>query len=252
MILRAAPGVAIVSLITQVAALHGLAVADAVAPSDVRAIHVAAAGSDATCVTCHRLPADASHPVGVVPSMPIPPAYPLDAAGRTTCLTCHVLPGTGDAVMSSYLRGGPRGTQTCGDCHTGITARTFHTASLDTAHAGPRYREHAGVAIAGIDVESLSCLGCHDGANAPSGESQLHRGNSEIVEAAGLHPIGVDYRAATVRDRALVPEATLHESVRLYGGTVGCGSCHSPFSSRPHQLVIDNAGSALCRQCHRI
>jgi predicted CXXCH cytochrome family protein len=72
------------------------------------------------CSGCHKL-LGSSHPVGIKPSMTIPPDLPLDDRRMMTCTTCHdphaeyVNRRTGEKTM--YLRRPEPGKQFCMACH---------------------------------------------------------------------------------------------------------------------------------------
>ena len=103
-----------------------------------------------------------------------------------------------------------------------------------------------------IDVESRGCLGCHDGSVATGGET-MGGGDWDHGGDIGLtHPIGINYAERALKNQGLASVAELNPAIRLPGGMVGCGSCHDSFSTSKHQLVMENVGSALCLQCHRM
>ena len=76
------------------------------------------------------------------------------------------------------------------------------------------------------------------------------------VVADRSHPVGVTYpisgalarpgkKAPSVRDLAMVDPR-----IRLFGGKIGCGTCHDFYSTIPKFLVLDTRGGRLCRACH--
>ena len=66
------------------------------------------------------------------------------------------------------------------------------------------------------------------------------------------HPVGVRYRRDAGRRSGspLVPLDAVDPRIRLFDDRVGCGSCHSPYSTRDDQLVMSNERSRLCLSCH--
>lgn len=92
---------------------------------------------------------------------------------------------------------------------------------------------------------------CHDGSAGPDAGSHPLAFGAGMSETSSEHPVGVflretertrggDFRIATNPD----------ERIRLFGGKVGCGSCHSVYSPEPADLVMSNRGSRLCLSCH--
>ena len=211
------------------------------------------------CLDCHARPDSTSHPVGMVPSMKVPEDLHLDWRGRLSCASCHDVHqqgADGHARYPALLRRPQGGRPFCAACHRTIgtpNARILHSMMKATAH-GKAQLVQAGDQAGPIDEESRGCLGCHDGSVAAGGDTRVAQGG--VWEHGGdvgiTHPIGIRYALAALKNQALIPAAELNAAIRLPGGMVGCGSCHDSFSTSKHQLVMDNAGSSLCLQCHRM
>lgn len=209
---------------------------------------------DRLCKECHDRAENVSHPVGMTPSMRVPEDLHLDWQGRLTCASCHDIHQ--QQAYPYKLRRPQAGRPFCEACHRSIgdtRAPLTHSMITDSAHGKPRFRETGSRSLP-IDQESMECLGCHDGSIAGLAESTIRgEGVWEHGENIGLtHPIGVDYVLASATDHSLAPVGSLNPAVRLYSGKVGCGSCHSAYSKLPKLLVLDNRGSNLCLQCHRV
>jgi len=224
---------------------------------------------DRPCEHCHDMTPDISHPVGMRPTMVVPAAFPLDAAGRMACTTCHDVTmarpaqGPGDPSM---LRGAARGSELCGACHADtrtLESRLSHALMIGRAHGGDAPAStssaKATASTLPVDSQSLACMECHDGSLAPSddvavGGWQGAASGSSVPGPAGLglsHPVGADYARLAINHRGLQPVAVLASgAVRLVEGRVGCTSCHSPFSTHAKLLVMTNTRSQLCLTCH--
>jgi len=211
------------------------------------------------CLDCHARADSTSHPVGMVPSMKVPEDLHLDYRGRLSCATCHDVHqqgADGHARYPALLRRPQAGRPFCAACHRTIgapNARILHSMMNASAHGKAQLLQTA-EQPGPIDDESRGCLGCHDGSVATGGETMAPKGG--VWEHGGdigiTHPIGIRYAQSAARNTALVPVAELSRAIRLPGGMVGCGSCHDAFSTAKHQLVLDNTGSSLCMQCHRM
>ena len=67
---------------------------------------------DELCLNCHP-PTSADHPVGVIPSGPIPTDLPLSSDGKIICLTCHNSHDGGDTPAGQRMPA----DQLCLTCH---------------------------------------------------------------------------------------------------------------------------------------
>lgn len=202
------------------------------------------------CAKCHRRGLTAaSHPVNIKPEISRVPADMPLTDGRLTCNTCHNVHKdryTAFGEKSYYLRRPPGGREFCISCHEENPIATGHGAMLDVAHMARKYRvtdENQP-----LDGLSLQCIGCHDGTIASNAEYTIGGGYWKHLD--GAHPIGVDYGMSRMKAGGLTPPARLDGRIRLFNGRLGCGTCHSPYSGLPGQLVMDNTNSRLCSECH--
>jgi predicted CXXCH cytochrome family protein len=206
------------------------------------------------CIDCHAFSKEFSHPVGVIPSFGLPTGLPLEQ-GRVTCTTCHEDPGRSSGE-APYLRARLQGGDACAPCHgsqgaskAGPHSRAGLPAHLPSEAFNSRPIKRA--SNSGLDDASRTCLACHDGAVAVEAGAHL------VASARGLdqtrdHPVGVRYQSRSGRESEieLHPVVRLDRRVRLFEGTVGCGSCHSVYSNVSDHLVIANDQSRLCLTCH--
>jgi predicted CXXCH cytochrome family protein len=216
-------------------------------------------GSTNRCISCHRLDPLHSHPVEVAPSMAVPAELPLEM-GRITCLTCHLDGGPAAHARSSQLHDGmirsADSRSLCAQCHTSVAAtpQAMHPLALGKAHLKSQSRTGSvSLASQGLDAETRTCMGCHDGMIAREGEA----GMGFAADTSRDHPIGVAYadsrmaRGLPRSDVPLKPIIGVDPRIRLFDGQIGCGSCHSLYSGQKKLLVMSNLGSKLCLSCHR-
>ncbi|MCP3902440.1 MAG: hypothetical protein GY715_02295 [Planctomycetes bacterium] len=206
------------------------------------------------CQQCHQVEPDFSHPVGFVPSRPLPPEFPTPD-GRLECVTCHETPAEWvgqEMTQHGRLRGPRRAPALCHRCHDARSARDGHAAThLAKAHLlwpDDRARDDGADAFGGFDAESTVCLGCHDGTVAGAGFGPA----GGAYHGRGSHPIDVAYGRQGRRPEydGLRHPTLLDPRVRLFDDRIGCGSCHSPYSDRDSLLVMTNDRSTLCLSCH--
>ncbi len=204
------------------------------------------------CERCHKGLTDLSHPVDVVAKMKVPGNLPLDR-GSVTCVTCHFVHKEG--YGSSHLRSRARGEGFCVLCH-GEMEEEKHQTVLGSVHLKDMdvNGKQAPQADFVLDPLSLRCLECHDAVYAGDVmvESRVemelrHRGN--IIGQS--HPVGVSYYDAKRKYHGAYRDVSdLPPEIRLFDGTVGCGTCHNPYSKNHADLVMSNEKSALCLACH--
>lgn len=205
------------------------------------------------CRKCHRRGMrTASHPVDIRPeTVRIPRDMPLKK-GKLTCNTCHNVHGkryTAFAEKSNYLRRTAKGRDFCAACHKVDPLEFSHIAQLATAHMARKYRVTN--PNQPLDPVSINCIGCHDGTLGREVDYVIADGEGFYDHNSGSHPVGVDYRRSRMEGGGLAPVSQLKKkNIRLFGGRIGCGTCHDPYSKLPGQLVMSNIGSKLCLECH--
>lgn len=204
------------------------------------------------CNYCHGKDRALSHIVGIKPSMEMPQDFHLDKDGVLTCGTCHDIHMSRiDAATSNrtyLLRRNVSGRQFCNVCHNDPdeivdTKRTStHANLMDSAHFGYYTSEYYS-----IDKVSLLCIGCHEGGTG-AGVPVITKKSHPIGEG---HRIGMNYTKVQRKKAGLLrsPRA-LSSEIMMFGGRVGCTSCHNPFKLGKHQLNISNEESKLCLECH--
>ena len=197
------------------------------------------------------------HPFNVRPTFTVPADLPLSPEGEITCATCHNIHSpvmTPSGTKSYFLRRiGPR-RQFCEACHKGGVGTGSHRAALGEAHFSSKYIVTDSSRL--VDPMSRECISCHDGTFSTSVTVAVGRwrhGREFIKFDEGEHPIGMDYEQARTRAGGksdLRPIDTVDPRIRFFGGKVGCGSCHDPYSTIEKKLVMSDRGSRLCFACH--
>ena len=202
------------------------------------------------CEDCHRkVTRKGSHPVEQVPQLVTVPADLPLTNGKITCNTCHNIHGkrfSSFGQKTYFLRRAAIGREFCMSCHETRRSLDKHIDVIAIAHEGNRYSVVDDSKP--LDPMSLECIGCHDGSMAKAVSFGL--GQGVWNHNSGIHPIGVEYRESRMRKGGLIPLSMLDKKIRLFGGRIGCGTCHDLYSKLPAKLCKSNAGSALCLSCH--
>ncbi|MHB1155660.1 MAG: cytochrome c3 family protein [Phycisphaerales bacterium] len=236
--------------------------------------------TDADCNGCHTTQAGYSHPVNVKPPMAVPSHLPL-VAGRVACITCH---DNSSAAAHAQARQShtpllrqSTAANFCTQCHNpgdsshSAGRASMHGAMLGKAHLRkPAYvKQFAPLPAARsdfastfgnsiLDAASQSCLTCHDGSLAADVSTGSGAGSvfNSSFNAARDHPMGMTYPTRpqiTTSSGGFAPFrpfASLDPRITLIDNKIGCLSCHSPYSTEDHLLVMPNTRSALCLACH--
>ena len=211
------------------------------------------------CKKCHEevFSRELTHPFSVRPRLAkIPKDLPLSPSGEITCATCHKMHGsrlTASGTKSNYLRQTDPGKPFCKICHNGGRPTDSHQAAFKLAHF--KGQNIVIVSSEKIDPISKNCLSCHDGSFSISiAVSETGQNGCSFVGINNRpHPIGVNYEEARSRpgsNAELRPLAAIDRRLRLFNGSVGCGTCHNPYSAVEEKLVMSDSRSGLCCSCH--
>ena len=180
----------------------------------------------------------------------------------------------------------------CESCHTPQHPNAIplppHWVRAETIPVFPLYGSPpTETAVSPLGVASRVCLSCHDGVNAsssvevfsvragddlvfpdPTPNSQCKRCGRGDGFTGGRTPVfGQDFsnnhptsmRYPVQAEELIVPPDTLNGwvgpaqyGVRLYGGSMECGSCHNVHDpgTDGHFLRTSMAGGGLCLTCH--
>ena len=205
---------------------------------------------DAQCRQCHDARPGASHPVGMMVTAQLPAGFPLDETGRMTCLTCHRAHQPPDGLpLEHLLRGGTAGEELCSQCHAQshkVAERDAHALAFGEAHDQV---EPEGAVIGGVDQRSMVCLSCHDDLSAGSSGVSVGRAGSGKAKWTS-HPVGVPYPVGRGPRGGYRPRSAISPAIKLFDDKLACESCHNLYSSIENYLVMSNARSRLCLDCH--
>lgn len=212
-------------------------------PSPIRPTPHDIVGHDgAACTGCHGDATEGGHPIGFRPDRPLPALFPLDVEGKFACITCHELKTT----TPGRVRTTERGQSFCQSCHD----PNFFTAMPDrgTSLFAAPHLDFRGNGPSGLDPISARCLGCHDNEAVMASNDSMF-GAAAHFSGPSSHPVGRSYREAAAYGGYRAAEA-LSAEVLLPGGTVGCISCHVPYSREHARQPRTQAG--VCLECHEM
>ena len=181
-----------------------------------------------------------------------------------------VVSGTAHDLSTNGAQGAATGTtQVCVFCHTphgGIA--DFPLWNRTNVPATGAYSSTSlNASIGAAPGEAGACLSCHDGVSLVAAGTIVNQPNSGATDVSALtisadanlgtdmsndHPVGFVYNdALSTEDGGLELASTL-SGTPLFGGEMWCSTCHDVHGTAFSQfLVMDNAGSALCTNCHQ-
>lgn len=201
------------------------------------------------CNNCHGNDKALSHIVGIKPSMQVPDDFRLDSNQSMTCATCHNVHmdriDTETNKRTYLLRRKFAGKEFCNLCHNDVSKivnASKHADVIQTAHFG----YYDALKNDRVDRVSLACIGCHEMAKGKGGHILTKRSYSS---GNSNHPMGMDYMTSQAyKSKQLRSVRALSSDIKLYGGKVGCASCHNPFKMSKNKL--HNEESKMCVECH--
>lgn len=198
------------------------------------------------CGICHKNVKRMSHPSGFAPRVKPPQDLPLDWKGDMTCSTCHEVHGS----KPGLVRGDRRGKALCMACHEASFFAAMKDGGVSLQQSGHAIADMAQMdKLSDIDALSLQCLGCHTNEGDARGVQVTAMGIVRHGSGDANHPIGVSYplMSGSYKPRSMLPSA-----IWLPNGKLSCVSCHEPYKKQHGQLVVTNADSKLCAQCHSL
>jgi predicted CXXCH cytochrome family protein len=199
------------------------------------------------CNACHlKIKQNWSHPTDIYPVRSIPAVLPL-VDGRVTCITCHYTHPKQNVNFpqnNHLVRQVSRGIEFCMSCHEIDKEKHIGVVNI---HPGTfRSKDHS----TRIDRMSLACIECHF-SHMNSADGFLGTSRWGRFQKGFTHHVGIEYNRISPRNRRnFNPFSMMSKDVKLYGGKIGCGTCHSIYSKERNMLVMNNNGSKLCFQCH--
>lgn len=216
---------------------------------------------------CHTYEESMNHPIGVTVKGIIPESMQTDSFSRITCITCHENAQTApddaestEGITSERFLQTPNSQQLCASCHASAGSvgsrshwRFSNKAHLNPIKTGDSFAQSNTIQLfASVDDESNNCLSCHDEVSAvipAMNETSAQKSNR--FKSMSDHPIGMNFshKANTIRGGFISPMKNSN-SIRLFEGRVGCGSCHSLYSKNEFYLSVNNSNGELCRSCH--
>ena len=142
------------------------------------------------------------------------------------------------------------GGQMCAPCHA--SHDSDQGAGYSWAHAYPSDSVFTKREGSVLGVDSLMCLGCHDGQTALDrfgdrlGSAVMTGARAFGRDIRNSHPVGVSYPSSREGYRTA---ENVGSELQLYDGRIECGSCHDPHDDRNGKFLrVDSR--VLCQLCH--
>lgn len=206
---------------------------------------ILSASQEVLCGKCHPKAIQVSHPSGFSPKSKPSAAYPLDWKGDLTCSTCHDI----HSAEHGLIRGVTRGKSFCLSCHDTNFFEKMRDGGISML-AGHLSNGNFDVSL--LDAYSAECLGCHEhNGNVKIATSVDRNGIVRHAGGTSTHPIGSNYNSSSTYGGYRSMQA-ISKKILFPDGKLSCVSCHQGYAKEHGKLVISNAGSALCFECHNI
>lgn len=207
----------------------------------------------------------------------------------TSAMALSVRNSRHDMVASGFASAPVGGsTEVCIFCHTPHGAQTsvtqaplwnnYDTAAVTVGNIYNSYSTNFTTTQALVSAtDARLCLSCHDG-SVGMPINQPNSGNMEVVVAKVMaantivgteltndHPIGIDLGGTPdttdpgIRTLAVIRGATGFNEDPFYGGApndnvniIWCSTCHDVHDNADVPFLrMNNAGSAMCKACHK-
>jgi predicted CxxxxCH...CXXCH cytochrome family protein len=213
-----------------------------------------------TSMGCHEYDEKMNHPLNV----PMPAGISKDQSTVMTCLSCH-LPQDPNGMntqngQTDHVLQDP-GIVGCESCHERLSgsirqrshwkfSRKAHLVSLVRGSLVDKTSD--AFMASGIDMESSTCLSCHDKVTVTiPAMNETRQQKTQRFKSMTDHPIGMNYQYILSQNPMYFNSLMGQQGrIRMFDGQVGCGSCHSLYSDIPSNLTAEYKGSVLCRTCH--
>jgi predicted CXXCH cytochrome family protein len=167
----------------------------------------------------------------------------------------------------AVLSGSAHDFGTCGICHSvhnsaGGGGAIFVENPVDATEFYSSITLDADITLVSVNKSDAPfCLTCHDGASITEGQNAalapLITGNLDLTtDLSNDHPIGFTYSVAALADPGIKAAGSLSNPGMVQFGPnrdqMWCSSCHDTHGGvvGTPMLVMNNAGSALCLECH--
>ncbi len=165
------------------------------------------------------------------------------------------------AVGAGILWGGVSGTphdfsgagwskgEMCLPCHSNHRNNQEQYAWNHALPADTDFTKRQG---ATLGLESLMCLGCHDGQTAldsfggVTGSIVLTGAKVVGRDLSNDHPVGVAYPSGDSRYKN---QGSVESTLPLYDGKIECGSCHDAHDNTSGNFLRISTRQ-LCQTCH--
>lgn len=194
--------------------------------------------------------------MGISHAADTPGVFKEGTSGDAVCTRCHG-PTEKKPILSIHLtRHGVAGQPGCQACHGSSRGHVRHTDE-STVRPPPDF-VFSGANKSSAEVQSRTCLNCHDSGKRSHWRGSVHPGND--VSCASCHEVH------QAQDKALSKESqrevcfTCHKAERaqihylsshpIAAGKIACSDCHNPHGSTGPKLLIKNTVNETCYSCH--
>ena len=185
-----------------------------------------------------------------------PGVFKEGTSGDAVCTRCHDATENKPVLAIHQTRHGVAGQPGCQACHGSSRGHVRH-ADDATGRRPPDF-VFSGLNKSSAEIQSRTCLNCHNGGKRSHWAGSVHPGND--VSCASCHEIH------SAQDQALAKQTqrevcfACHKTQRaqihflsthpIAAGKIGCSDCHNAHGATGPKLLVKNTINDTCFGCH--
>jgi DmsE family decaheme c-type cytochrome len=177
-------------------------------------------------------------------------------SGDAVCTRCHDAKEKKPTLSIYRTRHGVAGQPGCQACHGSSRPHVRHAD--DSAERPPPDFVFNGPNRSSPDIQSRSCLNCHDNGQRNHWRGSAHPGND--LTCSNCHKVHETRDKLLAKDSEAEVCFTCHKAERaqihylsahpIAAGKMTCSNCHNPHGTTSPKLLVKNTINETCYTCH--
>ena len=177
-------------------------------------------------------------------------------SGNAVCTGCHGANEKKPILSIHRTRHGVAAQPGCQACHGSSRGHVRHTDE-STMRPPPDF-VFSGVNKSSADIQSRTCLNCHNAGKRSLWPGSVHPGND--VTCTSCHEVHQPQDKALAKDTQREVCFACHKTQRaqihylsthpIAAGRITCSDCHNPHGATGPKLLVKNTINDTCYVCH--